>query len=808
MFRKLLSLALYFLVMSLLLFTQYGYSVASPPTQSGEKDSRMPRPLALGNTAFLSNNLLSIYIAERGSNVWYYQYAPGRWGESNYYEHFAIYTQATGTVESENFTIVQPFTDPGGGAGTIEAILVISGVKVVRRVTMLPGDTRYFRIDYEITNISTATIQDVRFFEAIDFDVPWTGDHSDDYGWYDSVTDYIGVRDDEFFRNVVVSIPSSDKHSVDYWYTQIFDDWDDGDLSGNNIYGPGDSAVAKQFNLGNLVPQTSKSISFLIWFGDPSSTATCLSGQVTNSLGSPLSGVQITLINRDNNQAFGTQTQAQGNFTFENLAPGNYILRAQHNSYVPLAVNLTLGQGCYTYRFQLQARESFAIWNKAQAYAPNIYQDTDNSNYAADYITNFDYDGDWNGLNNWQNLFKPLNAYVYWNGLETSDHYYLEYYLFHPRDWGEMAVFQCLEANEDGDNRKECHENDMEGLVMAVNKMTGSIDGMVAYYHNQFLTLLISTCSPHLILGEPRHVFAEAKGHALRCVYLSETVNFPGGDGVIYRYTGTPEQPQNGNDRDVGYALLHVDDLRSRIGEANYVTTDTKKFMGNDYADNAATTPWSLEIELLGSAIAFPSRVVTRSSQPSQSSQYIGDLFADPARFFATVFPSLAISTDYIFNPYLNAVAQYQSDTGGWATSPLGDVAVHLPFGALGNTATVTVTYQVPIDISAVAAVEGSNFSLLGRPFALEVRLLDGSMPNSFNAPASIEVVFSSSTLRENNFDPSTLRLMKWQNSSWQPITTEVNVQSSKARAFINSPGVFGLFGRTFYKVYLPIVGR
>ncbi len=55
-----------------------------------------------------------------------------------------------------------------------------------------------------------------------------------------------------------------------------------------------------------------------------------------------------------------------------------------------------------------------------------------------DYITNFDFDGDWAGDNNWKNAADarfPLKAYVYYAVSETPTHYLIHYAAFHPRDY-------------------------------------------------------------------------------------------------------------------------------------------------------------------------------------------------------------------------------------------------------------------------------------------------------------------------------------------------------------------------------------
>ena len=40
----------------------------------------------------------------------------------------------------------------------------------------------------------------------------------------------------------------------------------------------------------------------------------------------------------------------------------------------------------------------------AEYYAPVVYQESRSA--ILDYITRFDYDGDWNGSNNWRNAYR------------------------------------------------------------------------------------------------------------------------------------------------------------------------------------------------------------------------------------------------------------------------------------------------------------------------------------------------------------------------------------------------------------------
>lgn len=59
----------------------------------------------------------------------------------------------------------------------------------------------------------------------------------------------------------------------------------------------------------------------------------------------------------------------------------------------------------------------------AAQFAPVFYQGLGNSP-RSDYITNFDFDGDWQGDNNWRNLDDrslPLRAYIYYFPLHFAE---------------------------------------------------------------------------------------------------------------------------------------------------------------------------------------------------------------------------------------------------------------------------------------------------------------------------------------------------------------------------------------------------
>jgi hypothetical protein len=128
-------------------------------------------------------------------------------------------------------------------------------------------------------------------------------------------------------------------------------------------------------------------------------------------------------------------------------------------------------------------------WASALAarYAPHIFQDVDETDRRADLIAAFDFDGNVNGDDNWDNLALakefPLGgqpehqAAVYWWAAESSTHAFVGYAFFHPRDWDHLPWF-----NRD---RRE-HVNDMEGMLLAVRKETGQPEILYVVNHRDY----------------------------------------------------------------------------------------------------------------------------------------------------------------------------------------------------------------------------------------------------------------------------------------------------------------------------------
>ncbi|BBB91847.1 MAG TPA: hypothetical protein PKA28_08230 [Methylomusa anaerophila] len=281
----------------------------------------------------------------------------------------------------------------------------------------------------------------------------------------------------------------------------------------------------------------------------------------------------------------------------------------------------------------------------AYRWAPIHYQDTDSSDYDADYITAVDFDGDWDGLNNWEHQddnISNLKAKAYYSVTETSTHWFILYSFFHPRDWVDYPDPFNLDH----------HENDMEGVLMAVRKdgsTYGALEGIVTVAHQDFYsytpagspwrsgqenidgTVLMQSYDGY----QHPTTFQEAKGHGLNAWNGS---NFPGGDGVVYYPSrSAAEVPASGNDRSVQYQL--IDTFASgglwahRSDPLTFASWGT--FRGDDGKDNAANAGWKWDDHNDGGQLLG------------------GELATDPAKLIAIYFSNLGnFSRTYLRNLY------------------------------------------------------------------------------------------------------------------------------------------------------------
>ncbi|MFJ6632184.1 hypothetical protein ACIQMR_12405 [Streptomyces sp. NPDC091376] len=279
----------------------------------------------------------------------------------------------------------------------------------------------------------------------------------------------------------------------------------------------------------------------------------------------------------------------------------------------------------------------------AYRWAPVHYQDSSSSNYRADYLAPVDYDGNWNALDNWDNLDAQaggLKGTVYYAVSETSTHWYLTYAFFHPRDWKDspLNVFS--------------HENDMEGQLEVVRKdgsEYGKLEAVVTLAHDNFYSYTPpgspftdgqENIDATLVMqsfdgSEHPTSFQEARGHG---AYAWDGAQFPGGDGIVYRPSrGAGAVPAGGNDRNATYGLVDLAGAGSlwerRSNAETYASWGT--FRGDNGKDDAAHAPWAWDDGNDGSALQA------------------GAIVTDPALLVSTYFDDTGeLDLTYLRNPF------------------------------------------------------------------------------------------------------------------------------------------------------------
>ena len=289
----------------------------------------------------------------------------------------------------------------------------------------------------------------------------------------------------------------------------------------------------------------------------------------------------------------------------------------------------------------------------ALRWAPIHYQDVDSTGTHAlagksDFITRYDFDGNLNGRDNWDHAGQNTSAAVYYSVLETSTHYYLTYFFFHPRDWIDHPFFETE------------HENDGEGVLLVVERNGteyGSLVGAVTVAHKDFFSYtpegspltsgaesLDGKLSTADFEGVQHPITAqEAKGHGLKA-WPQYDIN---GDGVkYYPSLTTAEEPSSASDSDVRYKLLDIygseglwtrrslSELFASDGTFRGDTSGGCGYVAGQCGTNSANAPWGWDDGNDGA--------VAR-----------GEIATDPAKLAAIYFsPASRFSTTYTFNPF------------------------------------------------------------------------------------------------------------------------------------------------------------
>ena len=329
----------------------------------------------------------------------------------------------------------------------------------------------------------------------------------------------------------------------------------------------------------------------------------------------------------------------------------------------------------------------------AQTFAPIFVQGlADPERF--DYITNFDFDGDWQGDNNWQNAENtklPLLAYVYYSVTETRTHLFIHYAAFHPRDTkgGNQRGAALSELIREGaktggkydptglsDEAVLAHENDLEGCLVVVQKSTDGVTGAQVVYvetmaHNRFLKYVPEGNSKPGVqqVGmkktHPR-LFVEPKGHGIEAFTGSDEQLAKSVKGTLtYRFDGQSQDPDKRSDDSVGYDLVPIYPTfwSKAVGEKNETFGLTQDY-GNVSIQVAAaggkSTAKRAKVGNVGSAFLGKVGAANMSRPPwgwfdnEEKGRPAGEWFLDPAAVIKRHFnPQGEFSLVYIHNPPL-----------------------------------------------------------------------------------------------------------------------------------------------------------
>lgn len=333
----------------------------------------------------------------------------------------------------------------------------------------------------------------------------------------------------------------------------------------------------------------------------------------------------------------------------------------------------------------------------AAQFAPVVYQGL-GENVRADYITNFDFDGDWRGDNNWSNLDNrrfALRGYVYFSVSETATHYFVHYAFFHPRDYkGEVYSSTLLDTvlrqtlpkiGKDPTGRAEdialSHENDLEGCLVVAAKNGNDLSKARVQYveamaHNSYLKYyapgVTSAVGDSIELeGNSPKLFVEPKGHGVErytddSVQINQRVK-----GVLtYRYSGNAEEP-GPQATNAGYDLVSIYETfwqraqqspNETFGETlDYATRSVLRIITSANQPNQSEQANKVEqaFNQLGSAFLGKMGFQNKARPPwawyddAERNQPRGEWFFDPATVIGRHFKlGTEWTTTYSYNPY------------------------------------------------------------------------------------------------------------------------------------------------------------
>lgn len=339
---------------------------------------------------------------------------------------------------------------------------------------------------------------------------------------------------------------------------------------------------------------------------------------------------------------------------------------------------------------EVRSRNAELDYRIASRFAP-IFHQALGSAPRFDYITNFDFDDDWRGDNNWNNAENPkfpLKAYVYYSVFETRTHYFIHYAAFHPRDYkgGEKrgaALSQAIRLGVGAGGQYDptgraseavlAHENDLEGALVVAEKNgpdpeSARLALVETLAHNAYLKYVPPGGSlpgeAVSVDGVRPHLFIESKGHGIEAWHDDAAQRkFAEKGFLVYSFAGTAEDPDEVRREGVGYDLISTFDTLWQVGksgkndaygaEHDYGVATVRFVAGNDEAER------HIRVGVRGSALNGIVGAANMSRPPwgwfdgQERDRPLGEWFLQPAETVKRRWnlPE-SFSTTYTYHPF------------------------------------------------------------------------------------------------------------------------------------------------------------
>jgi len=329
----------------------------------------------------------------------------------------------------------------------------------------------------------------------------------------------------------------------------------------------------------------------------------------------------------------------------------------------------------------------------AARFAPIFYQALGDKP-RSDYITNFDFDGDWRGDNNWEHTDDkqfPLRGFIYYAVSETQTHYFIHCAVFHPRDYkgGERKGLILSEIIREGVKRSGdndptglmaeagvAHENDMEGVLVVVAKNGGDIKRartvfVETFRHDDFSPYLAGDQAPKgfgVFTTDGQHalLYVEPKGHGIEA-YSGDEKQTAKKEFLIYKFAGKAEDPDKSKSATVGYELLPIETTLWPKARPHQEDKNSTYATFHDYAElsisvvqpKGQVTTKKIKVGEIGETFAGDSGGLNMARPPwawfdkGHRGDPLGLWFFDPARIIKRDFKlPESFSTAYVHLPF------------------------------------------------------------------------------------------------------------------------------------------------------------